>query len=70
MPTIIFELKTEDGCFELKMSKHVLDRTKTYKYLGIIVDEKFSWADHINSVCKKLSQAAGVIFKVRNMLSR
>ena len=63
-------IRVEDGCFELKMSNHVLDRTKTYKYLGIIVDEKFSWADHINTVCKKLSQAAGVIFKVRNMLSR
>ena len=63
-------IRVEDGCFELKMANHILDRTKTYKYLGIIVDEKFSWADHINAVCKKLSQAAGIIFKVRYLLSR
>ena len=63
-------IRVEDGCFELKMANHELERTKTYKYLGIIVDEKFSWADHINEVCKKLSQAAGVIFKVRNLLSK
>ena len=63
-------VRVEDGCFELKMANHKLDRTKTYKYLGIIVDEKLSWADHINEVCKKLSQAAGAIFKVRNLLSK
>ena len=62
--------RVEDGCFELKMADYILDRTKTYKYLGIIVDEKFSWADHINKVCRKLSQAAGIIYKVRNLLSR
>ena len=63
-------VRVEDDCFELKMANHILDRTKTYKYLGMIVDEKFSWADHIREVCSKLSQVAGVIFKVRNLLSR
>ena len=62
-------VRIEDGCFELKMADHVIKRTKTFKYLGLIVDEKLSWADHINEVCLKLSQAAGVIFKVRNILS-
>ena len=62
-------IRVADGNFELKMADHVLSRTKTYKYLGLILDEKFSWADHINEVCWKLSQAAGVIFKVRKLLS-
>ena len=61
-------VRVEDGCFELKMGNYVISRTKTYTYLGIIVDEKFSWSDHINEVCIKLSQAAGVIFKVRTLL--
>ena len=63
-------IRIEDGCFELKMANYTIERTKTYKYLGIIVDEKFSWADHINEVCIKLSQAAGTIFKVRTLLSK
>ena len=53
----------DDDCFELKMGSYTITRTKTYTYLGIIVDEKFSWFDHINEICIKLSQAAGVIFK-------
>ena len=63
-------VRIEDGCFELTMANYVITRTKTFKYLGLIVDEKFSWADHINEVCLKLSQAAGTIFKVRNLLSQ
>ena len=62
--------RIEDGDFELKMANHILERTKTYRYLGLIVDEKFSWADHINEVCWKISQVAGVIFKVRKRLSK
>ena len=62
--------RVEDGCFELKMLNYPISRTKTYKYLGIIVDEKLSWADHIDDVCMNLSQAAGVLFKARTLLSR
>ena len=28
--------------FELKMGGHILERTKTYRYLGLLVDEKLS----------------------------
>ena len=63
-------VRLEDDSFELKMANYTLTRTKTYTYLGIIVDEKFSWADHINEVCLELSQAAGIIFKVRTLLSK
>ena len=56
--------------FELMMGNHILSRTKSYRYLGLLVDEKFSWGSHINEVCWKLSQVAGVIFKIRTLLSK
>ena len=63
-------VRVNDGFFELKMENFSISRTKTYNYLGILVDEKFCWIDHINEVCIKLSQAAGVIFKIRTLLSK
>ena len=56
--------------FELKMGSHIIDRTKSYRYLGLLVDEKFSWSNHIDEVCWKLSQVAGVMFKIRTLLSK
>jgi hypothetical protein len=32
------------------MGNHVLSRTKTYLYLGLLVDEKLSWANHIDGI--------------------
>ena len=59
-----------DANFELVMGGHVIARTKTYKYLGLTLDDRFSWVDHITEVCSKLSQVAGIIFRVRNLVSK
>ena len=62
--------KSLDGDFELKMGDHVIERTKSYRYLGLLVDEKFSWENHVDEICWKLSQMAGIILKTRSLLSR
>ena len=62
--------RINDDTFELKMGNHIISRTKSYKYLGLLVDEKFSWTNHIDELCFKLSQMAGVIFKIRTLLTK
>ena len=62
--------RIEDGGFELRMGNHIISRTSTYRYLGLLVDERFSWANHINEICWKLSQVAGIIYKVRTLLTK
>ena len=42
------------GSLELKIGTTVLKRVTTCKYLGIIIDDKLSWNDHIDYVYKKL----------------
>ena len=51
------------------MGGYTIERTKSYLYLGLLVDEKFSWENHINEICYKLSQVAGIILKIRHMLT-
>ena len=36
------------------------------KYLGVILDCKLNWHNHIQQVTTKLSKAAGIIYKIRN----
>ena len=63
-------IRIQEDCFELLMGGYDIERTDQYKYLGVLVDEKLSWDDHIREVCRKLSQVAGVIFKIRKYLPK
>ena len=63
-------LKRIDSDFELKMGGYIIERTKTYLYLGLLVDDKFSWESHVSEVCCKLSQIAGIVLKFRSLLTK
>ena len=48
-----------------------LNRTKIYestkiKYLGLILDPRLTWKEHINELSKKLSKSIGMLFKTRD----
>ena len=50
---------------DLMIGNSRLIQVRSTKFLGVIVDDKLSWTDHINTVNKKLSSAAFVIRNVR-----
>ena len=56
--------------FDVKINEHYLERAKTYKYLGIDLDESLSWDTHIDNVVKKASAGLGAIKGVRNLVPR
>ena len=56
--------------FDVKINEHYLERAKTYKYLGIDLDESLSWDSHIDNVVKKASAGLGAIKRVRNLVPR
>jgi len=43
-----------------------IQQTDSIKYLGVIIDNKLSWKPQISSLCGKLSQACGVVCKIRH----
>jgi len=43
-----------------------IQKTYSIKYLGVIIDNKLSWKPQISSLCGKLSQACGVVCKIRH----
>ena len=45
-----------------------ISRVKSTKFLGVIVDEKLSWTEHISSVTKTISRNTGVLSKLRSFL--
>ena len=43
--------------------------TKT-KFLGVIIDNKLTWKEHISYICEKVAKCIGIISKVRKYLNK
>ena len=49
----------------VKINDCVLNRVNIIKYLGLIIDHKLKWCEHISYVKNKVSKGLGIIFKAR-----
>ena len=48
----------------------VITRVRATKFLGVIIDEKLTWKDHISLVRSKLAKTVGILYRVRHLLNR
>ena len=44
--------------------------TKNTKFLGVIIDNKLTWSDHIIYIKNKISKSIGITHKTRNFLTK
>ena len=40
------------------------------KTLGVIIDDKLLWKDHINEVCAKVSKGLGIMIRVKTFVTQ
>ena len=50
------------------MDNYTLSKTKNLKYIGVILDHKVSWIQHISYVKNKISKGIGIMYKARRYL--
>ena len=62
--------RTRNTNFSIKMGEIQLQRVKSVKYLGVMLDENITWSDHISYLSKKLSRCAGIFSKLRYYLNK
>lgn len=56
--------------FEFKSDGVVIDRVKSFTYLGVTTDEKWSWKPHIRNLVKKLGHRISVFNRISHMLDQ
>jgi len=44
-------------------------REKSVKFLGVILDSKLTWSNHITSLQKKISKQCGILHLIRDLLT-
>ena len=57
--------KRSNLAFNLYINNNKIDQINSFEYLGVTIDEKLRWSDHIKFVGTKLSQACGAISRIR-----
>ena len=44
-----------------------VDKVRTFKFLGVTIDDKLRWTDHVLYIKKKLSKGIGIICKAKRV---
>ena len=50
--------------FQLKVNDYNFERVTTLKFLGVLINHKLTWHDHIGVVCNKIAKSIGILRKV------
>ena len=52
----------------LYLSGVEMTKVDSYKYIGLILDSKLTWKQHVNAICSRLNQYFGIFFHIRNKI--
>ena len=47
-----------------------IDTVNHTQILGVVINNKINWSDHIKYTCNKISKSIGIIQKVKNKLNK
>ena len=54
----------------LKIGEEQIEQVRKTKYLGLILDDKLNWKDHLSHLANKLSRSLGIMFKLRHFVKK
>ena len=54
---------------DVGMQNSAITCVTTTKFLGVIIDHKFKWNDHITYIKSKISKSNGILYKIRRFLN-
>ena len=61
-----------ENCSEvnIQLDGHPICRVEHAKSLGLIIDDRRSWSNHIKEICRKISSAIGALRRIRSLISQ
>lgn len=60
--------KTVNTRVQIKINNVEIETVRTYKYLGIQIDEKFKFDENVDYICRKMAKKIGVLTRTRKNL--
>ena len=54
----------------IKIGDEEISQVANTKFLGVIIDDKLSWKEHISHINGKINRGIGILYKLRNVLTQ
>ena len=51
-----------DKSINIKINDQNIDKVHSFRFLGVTINEKLKWADHIRNISKELNKLNGIIY--------
>ena len=55
---------------ELKIANKAIEQKKVTKYLGVLIDDKLQWKEHIQSVNMKIRKGIGILYNLKEFVTQ
>ena len=62
--------RTPRNELRLQIYGEAINEVYKIKFLGVIINNKLNWKDHISYICGKIARGIGMIIKARNYLNK
>jgi hypothetical protein len=67
---MLFHRQRKQNPFSLYINNTRIEKVNCVEYLGVKIDDKLTWKDHIKHIEGKLSSACGAIYRLRQSVSQ
>ena len=63
---MLFHRTKRDAVVKIQIDNEEIDRVYQTKFLGVIIDHKIAWKEHVTYVSGKISRSIGILIKARS----
>ena len=67
---VFHRARIKDHDLSIRMDESTLNRSSNIKYIGVIIDYKLNWCEHIAHIKNKVSKGIGILYKARQFLDK
>ena len=65
---VFHRARKKEGYNKILIKNTEISSVRSTKFLGVIIDDKLNWKEHIQYIKNKISKSIGILYKVRPYL--